>query len=466
MTTPAGGTRTRQVDLAVIGSGSGNGIVDQAFDDWEVAILEKGVFGGTCLNYGCIPTKMFVYPADVAHQAAHGPGLGVHTRSDGAVWRSVRDRIFARIDPISQAGRHWRAEGRRNVRLYEGEARFVGERLVETGTGEVLSADQVVIAAGSRPLVPPIPGLDDVPFHTSDTVMRLEEQPHRLLILGGGFVSAELAHVFSAFGTHVTVVNRSATLLGKEDHEVAARFTELAASRWDLRLGRTVASVERWGAGVRAHLDDGATLEADVLLVATGRRSNSDTLDLDRGGVKVDDAGLVVVDEFQRTTAPGVWALGDVSNTYQLKHLSNHEARVVRHNLLHRDDPDALLTSTHEHVPSAVFSHPQVASVGLTERDAEAAGRRFVVSKQMYADTAYGWAMEDTTSFAKVLADPDTGLLLGAHLIGPQAANLVQPLIQAMALGLTAHQVARGQFWIHPALMEVVENALLGVRLD
>ncbi|QNN54882.1 mycothione reductase [Nocardioides mesophilus] len=456
------------VDLAVIGSGSGNSIADDSFADRQVAILEKGVFGGTCLNYGCIPTKMFVYPADLALSAAHGPELGVGTRFEQADWRAIRDRIFTRIDPISDGGRHWRAEGRPNVRLYEGQARFVGERTIDTGTGEVLTADQVVIAAGSRPVLPEIPGLDQVRFHTSDTVMRIDEQPRRLLIIGGGFVSAEFAHVFSAFGTEVTVVNRSPVLLGKEDHEVAARFTELAAQRWDLRLNRTVARLEPWSdgsaaTGVRAHLDDGGTVEADALLVATGRRANSDTMDLQKADVAVDADGLVVVDEFQRTTAPGVWALGDVSNTYQLKHLSNHEARVVQHNLLH---PDDLVAASHDHVPSAVFSHPQVASVGLTEREAAESGRRYVVAKQMYADTAYGWAMEDHTSFVKVVADPATGLLLGAHLIGPQAANLIQPLIQAMSLGQTAREVARGQFWIHPALMEVVENVLLKLPLD
>jgi mycothione reductase len=153
-----------------------------------------------------------------------------------------------------------------------------------------------------------------------------------------------------------------------------------------------------------------------------------------------------------------VWALGDVSNQFQLKHVSNAEARAIQHNLLH---PDAMMTTDHDHVPSAVFSHPQAASVGLTEQEALARGLEFVVGRRDYGDTAYGWAMEDSTSFAKVLVDPGTGLLLGAHILGPQASNLIQPLVQAMAFKQPAHDVARGQYWIHPALMEVVENALL-----
>ncbi|CAN5316857.1 mycothione reductase [soil metagenome] len=450
-------------DLAVIGSGSGNSIVDDSFAGWDVAILEKGVFGGTCLNRGCIPTKMFVYPADLALSAEHGSELGIRTSFESVDWPAVRDRIFSRIDPISTGGRHWRAGGSSNVRLYEGRARFLDAHKLDTGTGETITAEHVVVAAGSRPVLPEVPGLGDVPFHTSDTVMRLDELPPRVLILGGGFVSAEFAHVFSAFGTHVTVVNRSEVLLGKEDQEVAVAFTEVAQQRWDVRLGRTVSRLEPAGPGVRAHLDDGELVEADLLLVATGRRSNSDLLDLDRAGVEVDEAGRVAVDAHQRTTAPGVWALGDVSSPFQLKHVSNAEARVVRHNLLH---PDDLRSSNSDVVPRAVFSQPQVASVGLTQRQAEAVGRPFVVAKQMYGETAYGWAMEDTSSFVKLVADPSTGLLLGAHLIGPQAANLIQPLIQAMSLGQRVPDIARGQYWIHPALMEVVENALLRLEID
>ncbi len=458
------GPSPRHFDLAILGSGSGNSIVNEAFADRSVALLEKGTFGGTCLNVGCIPTKMFVYPADVAAAAAHGNELGLDIAVGRARWREVRDRIFRRIDPISLAGRHWRVDANDNVTVYDGHARFVDVRTLDTGTGtgELITADDIVIAAGSRPVLPPIEGLDRVTVHTSDTVMRIEELPDRVLIVGGGFVAAEFAHVFSAFGSAVTVVNRSGLLLRAEDHDVAEQFTELAQRRWDVRLATQVTRVRESEGVVRADLDDGSSVEADLLLVATGRTSNSDGLDLDRTGVKVDEHGLVVVDAHQRTGVEGIWALGDVSNRFQLKHVSNAEARVVQHNLLH---PEDLVRSPHEFVPSAVFSSPQVASVGVTEQEARARGLDYVAARQAYGDTAYGWAMEDTTSFAKVLADPVTGRLLGAHLIGPQASNLIQPLVQAMALGSTAQEVARGQYWIHPALMEVVENVLLGLPL-
>jgi mycothione reductase len=310
--------------------------------------------------------------------------------------------------------------------------------------------------------VPDVPGLDDVPFHTSDTVMRIDDLPASVLVLGGGFVAAEMAHVFSAFGSRVTVVNRSGRLLRQEDAEVSRRFTDIACRRWDVRLDTVVDKVERYGDGVRAHLDDGSTVDAELLLVATGRRPNSDDLGLERAGVEVDDRGLVVVDAHQRTNVPGVWALGDVANPYQLKHVSNREARVVRHNLLH---PDDLVATDHRFVPSAVFSHPQVASAGLGEEEARERGQAFVVGRRDYSGTAYGWAMEDDTGFVKVLVDPVSGLILGAHVLGADAANLLQPLVQAMVLGNTAHEVARAPYWIHPALMEVVENALLDAEV-
>jgi mycothione reductase len=293
--------------------------------------------------------------------------------------------------------------------------------------------------------------------------MRLDELPRRLAILGGGFVAAEFAHVFSAFGSHVTIVNRSDSLLRAEDADISERFTELACRQWDVRLSTVCEKVEEYDGGARLHLSsegESSTLDVDTILVATGRVSNADLLDLERTGVAVDASGLIRVDDFQRTNVEGVWAIGDVSSRYQLKHVANHEARVVRHNLL---NPDDLRRSDHRFVPSAVFTSPQVASVGLTEQEALERGLRFTTARQAFGDTAYGWAMEDTTSFVKVLADADTGLLLGAHLIGPQASNLIQPLIQAMSFGQRARDVAAGQYWIHPALSEVVENALLGL---
>ncbi|MGH7921289.1 MAG: mycothione reductase [Candidatus Dormibacteraceae bacterium] len=455
-------------DLCIVGTGSGNSILDRRFDDRSVAIVERGTFGGTCLNVGCIPTKMFVHTADVAGAPSEGARLGVCETLQGVDWPAIRDRIFGRIDPIAAGGRRYRVEDCPNVTVYEGTAHFTGERRLEValndgGPAQALSADQVVLASGGRPVVPDIPGLADVPYFTSDTVMRLDALPKRLVIYGGGYISAEFAHVFSAFGVHVSIVCRSPRLLRQEDGEISERFTELAREGWDVHLERRIDRVCRAADGIELDLvGGGATerLQADALLIAIGRRPNGDLLDLPATGVATAADGRIQVDAYQRTSAPGMWALGDASSPYLLKHVANHEMRVVQHNLLH---PEALRQTDHRYVPHAVFSSPQVASVGLTEHEARERGVRFVTSREDYAGIAFGWALEDTSGFCKLLADPDTGLLLGAHIVGYDASSLLQPLIQAMHFGLPAEEMARGQYWIHPSLPELVENALLGL---
>lgn len=315
-------------------------------------------------------------------------------------------------------------------------------------------------------MIPDVPGLAETGYYTSDTVMRLDALPKRIVVLGGGYIAAEFAHVFASFGVAVTLVNRSGALLRQEDADISARFTELAAQRFDVRLDRKTVRARKTDGGVALDLEgpQGAeTVEVDLILVATGRKPNSDLLDVAATGVATTERGHVVVDDYQQTSVEGIYALGDISSPLELKHVANHEARVVQHNLAH---PDDRIKADHRFVPHAVFTSPQVASVGLTEAQATERGLSFVVSKQDYAGIAYGWAMEDTTGFAKLLADPATGQLLGAHIIGPQASTVIQPLIQAMSFGLDARSMARGQYWIHPAMPELVENALLNLPLD
>ena len=440
-----------QFDLIVVGSGSGNSIPDY-LADWKIALVERDpVFGGTCLNRGCIPSKMFVLPADLAVDAAESARLGVDVRFHGADWAAIRDRVFGRIDAISAGGREYRATGTPNVTLLEGTARFTGERVLDVelhdGTVRTISAPQVLVGVGSRPVVPDIRGLAEAGYHTSDTIMRLDRFPRRLGILGGGFIAAEMGHVFAALGAKVTLFNRSDRLLRQHDRDISNRFTELFARRIDFRPGRLPEWVEHratdGGAEIVIHDPLIEPVTVDELLVATGRRSNSDLIDGAAGGIVVDDAGMIVVDEHMRTSVDGVWAFGDVANQLQLKHVANAEARVAFWNAAH---PDELRTIDHSAVPSAVFSHPQVAMVGYTEERALAEGVDFVVGHRDYAGTAYGWALVDETSFVKVLVERSTELVVGAHVIGPQAATLIQPLISAMQFRQPASLVARGQY--------------------
>ena len=325
----------------------------------------------------------------------------------------------------------------------------------------------MVIAAGSRPIIPEAVTDSGVEFHTNDDIMRLPELPEHLIIIGGGYIASEFAHIFSALGSRITIISRSNRLLRQLDAQVSDRFTELAAQKWDVRFGVEATAFRAADGGVVATLSNGSEVTGDALLVATGRAPNGDKLSCEQAGVAMTDDGRISVDEFGRTSAEGVFALGDVSSAFQLKHVANAEARVVQHNLL-RDawaDTADLMKNDHRYVPAGVFTDPQIASVGLTEGEAMNSGLNITVKVQDYSDVAYGWAMEDHEGFCKVIAEKGTGRILGAHIIGAQATSVIQPLIQAMSFGQSATDVARGQYWIHPGLPEVVENALLGLDI-
>lgn len=505
-------TAPQKFDLIIVGAGSANSIIGPEFDDWSIAMVERGTFGGTCLNVGCIPSKMFVYAADVATTIGHASTYGIDAQLNGTDWPAIRDRVFARIDPIAAGGFDYRiGEGCANVSVFSGDARFVGDKRLAVqltdGSDVELTAPHIVLGAGARPFIPPVPGLAEVPYHTSDTVMRLAKLPERMVVLGGGYIACELGYVFSALGSKVTIVNRSNSLLRAEDDDISAAFTAAAAECFDLRLGAKVVQVSYGGdADSRFHvgIDVGngvEHLEADELLVATGRVPNGDQLDLDTAGV-AHEGGRVLVDEHFATNVEGIWACGDLSSPIQLKHLANAQVRALRHNLLvatgHIGSATgittgittgiatgtaAMQTVNEQFVPHAVFSHPQVASVGLTERAALAQGLDVVTATKPYGDTAYGWAMEDTDSFVKLIAErtldkgsgskglgskgsgsKGLGRLVGAHIIGAQASMLIQPLIMAMEFDLSISQMAREQFYIHPALTEVIENCLLDLE--
>jgi mycothione reductase len=453
----------KQYDLVVLGAGSGNMVLGPEFAHLRTAIVEPDRFGGTCLNRGCIPSKMFVVAADAAVGVETASRLGVHATVDAIDWKAIRDRVFGRIDPLHESAVDYRRGS--GVDVYPAAARFVGPKVIEVGS-DTITAETIVVATGTRPVVPGIDGLADVDFHTSDTIMRIDEVPESLIIIGGGVIAAEMGHIFGGLGAQVTLVQRGPRLLMGEDEQVAQRFTELAGRRHRVLLDTHTLSVRPRPGGVAVDVagDGGVgeveTLYGTCLLVATGRRPNSDLIDAAAGGLALDGHGHIATDDAYRTSVPGVWSLGDATNHFQLKHMANAESRAVQHNILH---PEDLQTVSSRIVPRAVFADPQVAAVGLTEQDARARGIPHVVSVRNYADTAYGWALEDTSSFVKILVDPAERVLLGAHAIGPQSSTLIQPLIQGMTFGLTVDRLARDVIYIHPALTEVVEQALLEV---
>lgn len=487
-------TPSTHFDLIIVGTGSGNSIPGDEFDGLRIAIVEEGRFGGTCLNAGCIPTKMFVYAADTARDVAQAHRVDVHTSPAHVDWAGLRSRVFdERIDPIARGGEAYRTgNDTPNITVFKGRARFTGplQLLVTDGAGgdaHSITGDTIVLATGSRPRIPAAIAESGAPYVTSDDVMRLEERPESIVIVGAGIVAVEFASVFSAMGTRVTVVDRGQQLLKRMDATLVARFNESADATWTTRHGVSVTAVEDLGAGspeaaegtdassgspvgtsasrpaVRVHLSDGSCVQAERLLVAAGRVNNSDRLNTAAAGIELTEDGRILTDDYGRATAPGVWALGDASNEFQLKHVANAEARAIAHNLRH---PEDLRQLPHTVVPSAIFTHPHIATVGLTEEQARGTGRPITVGLQEYGDVAYGWAMNDHTGLCKIIADAATGEILGGHIMGPQATTLIQTIVTAMAFHIDAHSLARGQYWPHPALTEVVENALLQLDLQ
>jgi mycothione reductase len=453
----------RTHDLVVIGAGSGNMVVDDRFAHLDVAIVDDRKFGGTCVNYGCIPSKMLAYTARTADVVATADTFDIDADYHRMQWTRVRDRVFGRTDRIAEDGE----QGRRDsdfITVYRGHARFTGPRQVQVPlAGETVDirADRIVIAAGSRPMVPDVVADSGLPFETSDTVMRLDTPPEHLVILGGGYIAAELAHVFAGAGSRITIIEKAGQLLGgPQDDAIRTVYTDMMRSRYDLRCGSDLVEITGAPGDLVIHLGDGSAIRADTLLVAAGRTPNGDRLDVGTGNIDTHDDGRIVVDEFCRTSVDGVFALGDVSTPIPLKHVANREAEVVKHNLLH---PDDLRAVSHDLVPSAVFTDPEIASIGRTEKNCRDDGLDYRVGIAEYSDVAYGWAMQDTTGLCKVLADP-SGTILGAHVIGAQAATLIQIFVVAMTFDIAADELARRPYWVHPALTEVVENALLDLQ--
>jgi len=446
-------------DLLVLGGGTGNIVASAAADEgMDVGLVERDHLGGTCLNRGCNPSKKLIERASVVETIRGADAYGIEASIEEIPFADIVAEVEEAITEAAEA-KGERARRRENVTFYQTEGRFVDERTVEVGAvdgpgGERLTADRVVVAGGSRPLVPPIDGADDVEFLTSDDALFLRERPDRLVIVGGGYIAAEMAHFFGQMGTEVVIVGHAERLVDREDADVAERLTEAYRERHELHLGfRATAIAEEGGEKrVTAESDGGETVEVagDELLVATGRVPNTDRWNVGAGGVETDDDGFVETDEHLRTSADGVWAIGDIAGNYMFKHSGDKEAEYVVENAVHGNDRSV----EYPGMAHAVFGSPQVAALGATEGDLDG---DYEVGTYGYDDTALGAAMHDRGGFAKVIAD-ESGEILGVHVVGPNASTLIHEVSTAVAAGADVETVAE-TIHVHPALSEVVQGA-------
>ena len=453
----------KEFGLIVVGSGAGMNVVDSALQrGLKVAIVEEGPVGGTCLNRGCIPSKVLIHAADIIRESEEAAKIGVSLRLDKVDYSLLKKRMW----DIVLSGRKEMEEGIKRVPLVElfpVVGSFVSDYTMQVGT-ETIRAPRIVIASGARAQIPPIPGLDSVKYHTYRTIFDVEDQPQSIIILGGGYIGCEFAHFFSAIGTKVIVVGRNPALLPHEEPETSMLVKSRLSRHAEIHTGTDTLKVEGREHGLAVTIRDPAegkerVLEAEQLLVATGVRSNSDWLRPDRTGVKTDDKGWIMTNQYLETSKPNIFALGDALGRNMYRHTANYGASVVRHNLF---EANKIPMDLHA-VPHAVFTNPQVGAVGMTEEEAKV-GRKIMVGVSKYFDTAMGYAYADEETFAKVIVEHPTRRILGATAVGPQASVLIQQVVNMMySESQTYSELVRAQI-IHPALSEVIASAFGNLR--
>ncbi len=456
----------RQFDLVVIGSGSGLDVAVAASErGLKVAIIEKGPLGGTCLNRGCIPSKMLIHSADLMEVIRGAGRFGIKINGYEVDYPAIVDRVTSEVDSESKSIENALMSSENPI-LFKGLGKFVGPKLIEVN-GERIAAEKMLIAAGARPKIPEIEGLRESGFITSDEALRLREQPKTLAIIGGGYIAAELAHFFGSLGTAVSIIHRKEFLLNNEDEELARAFTNIASKKYRLFTSSEPVSVRRRGNTYEIAVKDLkssslATVRSDQLLVAAGRIPNSDLLDLEKTGVQVDPRGYVKVNEYLETSVPGIYGLGDIIGKYQFKHAANLEAEYAIQNILY---PDEKVPVDYTAMPHAIFASPQIASVGSTEQELRSKGVEYVAAKWRYIDSGMGKAIEDHEGFVKFLYEKKTLKILGCHIMGTDAATLLHEVIVAMKSGKGDAFSILNAVHIHPALSEVVQRAAMNVHM-
>ncbi|NLM19525.1 MAG: FAD-dependent oxidoreductase [Clostridiaceae bacterium] len=450
----------KKYDYLVIGTGAANITTDAAIDAGKtVAIIEKGKFGGTCLNRGCIPTKTLVNPVDYKIDFDRLKSKGLIEGEFKLNWTAMSERMWNHLNyQSSRVLEAYHAE--ENVDVYQGTGFFTGEKIIRVqlndGTlSEELTADTILIANGARTRIPDnIKGLENVDYITSETFFgeKFPKQPYKsLVILGGGPIATEFAHIFAHLGTQVTIVQHNPRLLPIFDSDITeVVLKEYKEAGIEVYLNSEMIQVEVKDGVKKFTIEHRATgeiniIEATDLLLATGLTSNSDTLQISKTCIELDHRGWIKTNEFLETSVEGVYAIGDANGKFQLRHVANYEAEILAFNLFERERNDSGEAITprrrarYDVVPSAVYTHPQVASVGLSTKMAEDQGYQIITGKYAYEYTikpfAMGYDFGKPENFVKVIADQKTKQILGVQIVGPEAAILIQPYINLINAG-------------------------------
>ena len=457
----------KNYDLIIVGSGSAMNIVEPMIEEnpkIKIAVIDKDEPGGICLTRGCIPSKIMLYPAEIVRTMEEAGPLGIEVELKKVSYEKIMKRMRSLIDEEINSIKEGLSSSE-NMDYYHAPAEFVAPYQMRVAD-EIISGKTIVLATGSRAIVPPIMGLDTVKYHTSDSIIRMEMKklPRSIAIIGGGYIAAEFGHFFSALGSNVTIVGRNPQFLPEEEPEVSALARRELGKHMVILTDLEVREVERVPNGetkrvTAAERKTGreVTLEADEILVAAGRGPTNDILHPEKGGVKTTKDGWIEVNEYLETSQPNVWALGDAVGRYPFKHVANYESEVVYYNAVLKRKVKADYLA----IPHAVFTYPEIAAVGTREAEAvqQYGKERVRIGFQKYEDTARGEAMNVKDYFVKVIVDVSTERVLGAHVIGPHASILIHEIISVMYSPTQSSRIVRDAIHIHPALSEVVQRA-------
>ena len=440
-------------DAIIIGTGQAGKPLSYALADlgWKVALIERAELGGSCINTGCTPTKTMVASAQVAHYARDAARWGV--RVSGV--EVDLPAVVARKNQVVQNARtsiQKRIDSRPNIRLVRGPARFIAPHQVQVGA-EVFESQKIFINTGTRPAVPQIPGLDTVPFLTNATVMELQAAPEHLLVLGGGYIGLEFGQMFRRFGSRVTIIHNGERILPREDPDVVSALqTALEAEGIVLRMNVETKHVENRRGAIGLTLESGGrgeTLQGSHLLVATGRKPNTEDLGLETAGVLTGSRGYIKVNGRLETNVPGIWALGDVKGGPAFTHISYNDYQIAYANIVDGKN----LSIENRYLPYALFTDPQLGRVGITESDARASGRKFKMGTFPMSSVARAIERDETAGLMKIIVDAENDRILGAAILGSEGGETVQ-ILGAMILADAPYTVLKGAVYIHPTLAE------------
>ncbi len=449
-------------DCVVIGSGQAGGPLSTALANagYRTALVEREHIGGTCINEGCTPTKTMVASARVAYLARRSADYGVNTGPATVDMVKVRQRKRDIVDSFRGSSER-RLQGVANLDVLFGEASFTGPKTMHVrmndGTERELAAERIFINTGARPSIPAIDGLDPARTLNSTTIMELDVVPEHLIVLGGGYVGLEFGQMFRRFGARVTIIQRGARLLSREDGDVADEVAKiLREDGIDVLLESTPTRVAANGAGfdVTVNTPSGErVIDGSHILAAAGRSPNTETLNLEAAGVRTEKGGYIAVNERLETSAPGVWALGDVKGGPAFTHISYDDYRIIRANLLEGGSR----TTNDRPVPYTVFIDPQLGRVGLGEEAARAAGKNIKVAKMPMSYVARADEVDETRGFMKAVVDVESGHILGCAILGIEGGELMA-MIEIAMLGKLPYTTLREAVFAHPTLSESLNN--------